>query len=167
MFFFDESRFGTHSKLGHGWFPKGKRTQVAVKQGFANFYLYSAVEPSTGEHFTLEIPNVNTVCMNVFLEEMSRQYANDKIILVMDGAGWHKSKGLQIPDNIEIVLLPPYSPELNPVERLWHYIKQNTIKNRIYSSIKEIKNSLQKFLNAIPMDVIKSLCATNYISKVI
>ena len=85
----------------------------------------------------------------------------------MDGAGWHKSKGLQIPDNIEIVLLPPYSPELNPVERLWHYIKQNTIKNRIYSSIKEIKNSLQKFLNAIPMDVIKSLCATNYIGKVI
>jgi hypothetical protein len=72
LFFFDESRFGTHSKLGHGWFAKGKRTGVAVKLGFANFYLYSAVEPETGEVFTLEIPHVNTNCMNVFLHEMSK-----------------------------------------------------------------------------------------------
>ena len=127
LFFFDESRFGTHSKLGHGWFPKGKRTQVAVKLGFKNFYLYSAVETKTGEYFTLEIPYVNTNCMNVFLEEMSKQYAGDEIILVMDGAGWHKSKNLQVPENIEIILLPPYSPELNPVERFWQNIKKNTI----------------------------------------
>ena len=105
LFFFDEARFGTHSKLGHGWFPKGKRTGVAVKLGFANFYLYSAVEPKTGEHFTLEIPYVNTNCMNIFLEEMSKEFTGDKIILVMDGAGWHKAKNLQVPDNIEIILI--------------------------------------------------------------
>jgi transposase len=72
--------------------------------------------------------------MNVFLKEMSKEYAGDKIVLVMDWAGWHKAKNLQVPDNIEIILLPPYSPELNPVERFWQHIKQNTIKNKIYKT---------------------------------
>ena len=135
-----------------------------VKQGFANFYLYSAVDPETGDVFTLEIPYVNTNCMNIFLAEMSREYADEKIILVMDGAGWHKAKNLQVPDNIEIIILPPYSPELNPAERFWQHIKQNTIKNQIYTSIKELKNSLQKFLNSITKETVKSLCAVSCIS---
>lgn len=119
VFFFDEARFGTHSKIGHAWLEKGKRTPTSVKLGFKNFYLYSAVESSTGEHCTLEIPYVNTGCLNVFLEEFSKTYPKDEILLVMDGAGWHRSKDLIIPANIEIVYLPPYSPELNPVERFW------------------------------------------------
>lgn len=135
-----------------------------VKQGFANFYLYSAIDPESGDFFTLEIPYVNTNCMNIFLLEMSKEYADEKIILVMDGAGWHKAKNLQVPDNIEIIILPPYSPELNPVERFWQHIKQNTIKNQIYTSIKELKNSLQKFLNSITKETVKSLCAVSYIS---
>ncbi len=60
LFFFDESRFGTHSKVGHGWFKKGSRTQVKVKLGRENFYLYSAVNPRNGENFSLFAPNVNT-----------------------------------------------------------------------------------------------------------
>lgn len=102
--------------------------------------------------------------MNVFLEEMSKKFAGDEIVLAMDGAGWHKAKNLQVPDNIEIILLPPYSPELNPVERFWQYIKQNIIKNQIYTNIKELKNSLQKFLNSITEETVKSLCTVNYIS---
>ena len=163
MFFFDESRFGTHSKLGHGWFPTGERTQVAVKLGFANFYLYTALEPKSGESFTLEIPYVNTDCMSVFLQELSKEYAGDELILVMDGAGWHKSKNLQVPDNIEIIILPPYSPELNPVERFWQNIKQNTIKNKIYKTINALKNTVAKFLNSISKDKIKSLCNVVYL----
>ncbi len=72
VFFFDESRFGTHSKLGHGWFKKGIRTQVKVKIGRQNFYVYSAVNPKTGEGVRLFAPNVNTDCMNIFLEQMSK-----------------------------------------------------------------------------------------------
>jgi len=73
--------------------------------------------------------------MNVFLNEISKTYANKEIVLVMDGAGWHKSKDLQVPDNIEIIILPPYSPELNPVERFWQHIKRYTIRNKIYKNI--------------------------------
>ena len=65
--------------------------------------------------------------MNVFLSEMAKQIDEKDIIMVMDGARWHHSKELKIPPNIEIIYLPPYCPELNPVERLWLYIKQNTI----------------------------------------
>ena len=64
------------------------------------------------------MPNVDTDCINVFLEELSGEIKED-FILIMDGAGWHKSRDLIIPKNIQIVLLPPYCPELNPVERLW------------------------------------------------
>ena len=123
LYFFDESRFGTHSKIGHGWFPKGIRTSVSVKLGFENFYVYSAVSPKTWNDCSLLMPYVNSTCMNVFLGYIEKELGREEILLVMDGAGWHKSKGLKIPKNIEIIYLPPYSPELNPVERLWLYSK--------------------------------------------
>ena len=136
LFFFDESRFGTHSKAGHGWFKKGERTSVQVKLGFQNFYIYSAVNPISGDSFTLKLPNVDTTCMNIFLEEISKEIGESEAVIIMDGAGWHKSKDLVTPKNITIKLLPPYCPELNPVERLWLYIKQNTIRNNTISRIK-------------------------------
>ena len=163
LFFFDESRFGTHSKIGHAWLETGKRTPMPVKLGFKNFYLYSAVELGTGDHFTLEICHVNTICLNVFLEELSRAYPLDQILLVMDGAGWHKSKNLLVPANVEIIYLPPYSPELNPVERFWEHIKKYTIRNKIYPTISSIKDAVANFINNLPIDDIKSLCSANYL----
>jgi transposase len=136
---------------------------MSVKLGFKNFYLYSAVESSTGEHFTLEIPYVNTGCLNVFLEEFSKTYPKDEILLVMDGAGWHRSKDLIIPANIEIVYLPPYSPELNPVERFWGHIKRYTIRNIIHKTLASIQHVVTKFLCALTNASIKSLCAANYL----
>jgi transposase len=162
-FFFDESRFGTHSKIGHAWLETGKRTPMPVKLGFKNYYLYSAVELGTGEHFTLEISHVNTLCLSVFLEEFSKGYPDDKILLVMDGAGWHKSKKLGIPDNIEIIYLPPYSPELNPVERFWEHIKRYTIRNKIYHTLSALKEAVATFINKLSQDDIKTLCSINYL----
>ena len=101
--------------------------------------------------------------MNAFLEEMSKFYAGDEIILVMDGAGWHKAKNLQVPDNIEIIVLPPYSPELNPVERFWQHIKQNTIKNKIYKTLTALKDAVAKFLNSMSSGEISSVCAAGYL----
>lgn len=101
--------------------------------------------------------------MNVFLEEMSKKFAGDEIILVMDGAGWHKAKNLQVPDNIDIIILPPYSPELNPVERFWQNIKQNTIKNKIYKTLNSLKNAVANFLNSMSADKIMSICTASYL----
>ena len=162
LFFFDESRFGSHSKAGHGWFEKGKRTSIKVKLGFQNFYIYSAVNPISGDDFTLKMPNVDTTCMNVFLEEMSKEIGESEAVIIMDGAGWHKSKDLVIPKNITIKLLPPYCPELNPVERLWLYIKQNTIRNKIYENISSLEDVVCDFIKNLKIDEIKRVCNFGY-----
>ncbi len=162
LFFFDVSRFGTHSKVGHGWFEKGKRTGVKVKLGFQNFYIYSAVNPISGDSFTLKLPYVDTVCMNAFLKEMSKEIGESEAVVVMDGAGWHKSKNLIVPKNIIIKLLPPYCPELNPVERLWLYIKQNTIRNKIYESITSLEDVICDFIKNLKTEEIKRICNFSY-----
>lgn len=134
-----------------------------MKLGFKNTYLYSAVELGTGSHFTLEIPFVNADCLNVFLKEFHQQFPNDEILLVMDGAGWHKAKLLDIPHGIEIVYLPPYAPELNPVERLWEHLKNHTIRNKIYFSLSAAMNAVAAFLNSLSSHDIKTLCSINYL----
>lgn len=162
VFFFDEARFGTHSKIGHGWFKTGERTSVFKKLGFKNFYLYSAVNPKTGLDVSLVMPNVNTENMNAFLEEMGNKLSDKKILLIMDQAGWHKAKLLQIPSNIKIFYLPPYSPELNPIERLWRYIKDNVLKNRIYETLKQLEDNLCDFVCTISAAKLCNICNVSY-----
>ncbi len=165
VFFFDESRFGTHSKVGHGWFKKGSRTQVKVKIGRENFYLYSAINPRNGDDVSLLAPHVNTDCMNIFLEQMSKDLGTREAFLIMDCASWHRSKGLKTPENITIIYLPPYSPELNPVERFWQHLKDNLIKNKMYDSIKLLENAVSEFIRDITESSIKTICSVNYLSS--
>ena len=157
ILYFDESRFGTKTKTGLGWFKKGTRTRVKVKLGFKNFYLYSCINPASGKNFTLLMPNVDTACMNVFLQELSEEIKED-FILIMDGAGWHKSKDLIIPRNIQIILLPPYCPELNPVERLWKFIKDNTIKNKVFETLKNLEDEVCGFVKNLTDEVVVGIC---------
>ena len=97
MYFFDESRFGIHSNLGYGWFQKGIITNLKVKIGFQNFYVYSAVNSKNDTDFSLIMPKINTESINLFLSEMSKYLGHSKAIIVMDCASWHKSKNLTVP----------------------------------------------------------------------
>jgi hypothetical protein len=163
VLFFDEARFGTHTKIGYGWFPKGKRTPVKVKIGYKAFYVYGAVSAKTGSNYSASFPNVNTESMNEYFKMLSEYYSSRKIAVIMDGAGWHRSRGLEIPENIDIFLLPPYSPELNPVERFWRYLKQNVVHNRLFESLEEIEKSLQTFLDGLQNHTVAQLCNNNYL----
>ena len=145
------------------WFRTGIRTSVKIKLGYKNFYLYSAASPKSGKEFTLLLPNVNILCMNIFLMEFAKVNKDQKIAIVMDGAGWHKSDKLIIPKNIRIIILPPYSPELNPVEKLWQYIKDHTIKNRIYKTLRELENAVCRFVRTLTPEIIKSVCGVSYV----
>jgi transposase len=93
---------------------------------------------------------------------MSKNLGSLEIILVMDGAGWHKSKDLNVPWNIQIIYLPPYCPELNPVERLWNYIKSNTIKNRIYDNLKILEDTICEYIKNLNPAIIKSVCSFSH-----
>lgn len=99
--------------------------------------------------------------MNAFLSELSLSYANKDVVL--DGAGWHRSKELVIPDNIKLLFLPPYSPELNPVEKLWEYIKNNTIKNKIFKCIAMLEAYVSEFIRNISNATIMSVCNCSYL----
>lgn len=160
IFFFDESRFGTHSKHGLGWFKKGSRTPVLTKLGFKSFYIYSATNHKTGDICSLLLPNVNKECVQIFIDEFAKTISGEAII-VMDQASWHK--GLLLPKNIEIIFLPPYSPELNPVERLWQHIKDGVLKNKIYSDLLSLENNVIKFINNISRQNVMSICNCSYI----
>ena len=109
------------------------------------------------------MPNVNTDCFNIYLQKLSEFYKNTKINLVLDGAGWHKSKTLKIPENINLIFLPPYSPELNPVEKFWQYVKRHTIKNKFFDSLKLLEICVSDFLKNINQHNIASICKLNYL----
>ena len=97
IFFFDEGRFGLKSTLNRIWAKKGTnaKLEIKVKQGYQSTYIYSAVSPKTGESFSLILPFVNTGIMNLYYEQMSSEYRNKKILIIMDQAGWHRSKDIK------------------------------------------------------------------------
>ena len=162
--FFDEGRFGLMSTVMRKWALKGSKCEVIVKQGYKNFYVYSSACPKTGESFSLFLPEVNTEMMNIYLDELSKYYAGKRIILIMDQAGWHKSNKLKVPKNIEIEELPPYSPELNPVERIWKWLKKKTIHNRIFANLEEIMDAVADEINQLTKEKIMTLCRCSYLN---
>jgi len=101
--------------------------------------------------------------MNIYLQELSNEYPGEEIILIMDQAGWHKSKDLIIPPNIKFIYLPPYSPELNPVERLWKYLKNNYIHNHLFASLKDMIDHLIKGIEILDENKIMNLCSCHYL----
>jgi transposase len=98
--------------------------------------------------------------MQAYLDEFAKSIKKD-VILVMDNAAWHKA--LVVPKNIEIVYLPPYSPELNPVERLWKYMKDKLLKNKVYQNLKDLEQETFQFVKDLSGEAISSICRCNYI----
>jgi len=161
LFFQDEARFGRINKTSRCWVPQGQRAVIAQQIIREYIYAFTAACPENGENYSLILPQVNTEAMNIFLENISEHYQNYRIIMVMDKAGWHRSKNLKVSENIVLMFLPPYSPELNPVEHIWSYIrKTKEFNNNVFNSLNEVEDKLSKALFDINNDVktIKSLC---------
>jgi putative transposase len=124
LMFQDEAGFGRINKPKYCWCYKGHRPTVPCHHIREYRYAYGAVEPLSGESFFLVMPYCNTDCMNAFMRELSYAYPNDLILLCTDRATWHRSKGLHIPENIELFFLPPATPEMNPIEQIWQELPQ-------------------------------------------
>jgi len=139
IWFQDEGRFGQMGRLAHRWWLRGERPLGLYDRRFSSTYIYAAVCPSSGDDFALVLPKVNTKTMNCFLEEFSASRPdNVHVVLVLDRAGWHRSKGIELPTNITLVPLPPYSPELNPVERVWLYLRERYYSHRALKDYNDI-----------------------------
>ena len=126
-------------------------------------YAYGTVEPLTGESFFLVLPYCNTDCTSIFLQELAKQYKNEIILLCCDGAAWHKSKTLIVPDNIVLFYIPPYTPEMNPIEQLWKEIRKRGFKNEIFVSLAAVIDRLCTTICSLSSEVIKSITGRRWI----
>ncbi len=142
VFFEDEGRFGRISREMYCWVKKEMVPSVARQMIREYIYAYSALAPATGDCFSMVAPHCNTESMNCFLTLLASHYKNYRIVMVLDKAGWHISQGLKLPDNLLLMHLPPYSPELNPVELLWREIRRKHFHNKIFKSLDEVENTL-------------------------
>ena len=136
--FQDEAGFGRINKPKYCWCKKGIRPVVPCHHIREYRYAYGAVEPVTGESSFLVLPYCNTVCTNIFLQELSEQFKDDLILLCCDRAAWHQSKALVIPDNIRLFFIPPYTPEMNPIEQIWKEIRKLGFKNEVFASLDKV-----------------------------
>jgi len=149
--------------MGRVWYRKGTRLIAHVKPGYRNFYLYAAVNPLTGESFTLQLPKVNTEMMNLYLAHLRQAFGTRQMVVVLDQAGWHRSKGLLQPDGIELQPLPPYSPELNPAEKLWQWLRRHVCRNRIFETLDALEEALLTAWQELTPSFMRSLCHCSYL----
>ena len=127
----DEAGFGRISKMSSCWAPQGIRPSIPSHYMREYRYCYGAVDAQTGDSFFLIAGGCNTEWTNEFLRQVSQAYPDDYILLVMDNAIWHKSSTLEIPSNIELAFIPPYTPEMNPIEQVWKEIRKRGFKIRL------------------------------------
>jgi hypothetical protein len=149
VLFQDEGRFGRISDPGHCWAPKDIRPTVPAHIVREYTHAFSAVCPHSGESFSLILPYADTEAMQIFLKECSLYFKEYRIIMVMDRAAWHRSNDIGEYENIRVLHQPSYSPELNPVEHLWEYIRENYLKNCIWSTLDELELKLESILKNI------------------
>ncbi len=139
VWFQDEARIGQKNKITRRWARKGTRPVAPHDQRTAWAYIFGAICPAKGKGAGLVLPWCNTHAMNLHLAEISAAFDNGAhAVLIVDQAGWHLTPKLKTPANITIMPLPPRAPELNPVENVWQFMRQNWLSNRVFRNYEQI-----------------------------
>ena len=142
---------GQQGTLTRIWAQRGSRPPAPRDQRREWAYLFGAVCPHRDTGPALVLPYANAQAMNLHLEEISSQVTQGShAVLLLDRAGWHRTGGkLRVPDNISLLYLPPYSPELNPVENIWQFLRQNLLSNRVFKTYDDIVDACAFAWNAL------------------
>lgn len=168
VFFQDESRFGQQGTLTNVWARRGTRPTAVRQTEYQYLWVLGAVCPQTGHAEGLLSPWLNTDVVNIFLEQFSQTLSPDEhAVMIWDGAGMHTSARLRTPTNLTLVPLPPYSPELNPIENLWHYLKSHFWSNRAYADYAELEEAAVEAWQRAALDpeLMKTVCAAPYLKS--
>ncbi len=135
----DEARIGQKNKITRRWAKRGTRPIAPRDQRTGSAYIFGAICPARGVGAALVLPVCNTVAMNLHLREISAAVApGAHAIIIVDQAGWHLSHALKVPGNMALLPMPSKSPELNPVENIWQFMRDNWLSNRIFKSYDDI-----------------------------
>lgn len=165
----DEARVGQKGRTGHRWWMRGQRPPGLCDKRFASAYIFATVRPATGEDFALVLPRVCTEAMDRFLAEFAATLPTDThAVMVLDGAGWHDQRSVTVPANVTLVPLPAYSPELNPVERIWLYLRERYLSHRLLADYEAVVDACCRAWNALTAEAgrIRSLCDYPYLAKI-
>jgi transposase len=152
LMFQDEARFGRINDPRRCWAPKGLRPEVGMQIVREYTYAFGAVSPHDGVLDTLVLPVVNAEAMSIFLAEVARRHPEEFILMVLDGAGWHRANNLVIPENMKLEALPPYSPQLNPMEHIWDEVREKWFTNEVFESLDGVEDRLVEALVALECD---------------
>ena len=169
VWFQDEARFGQQNTTTRVWATKGTRPRVVRQQQFEYAYLFGAVCPATGATEAIISPLSNNDAMREHMSLISKRTAKGRHAVVsMDGAGWHQKYIVDEFDNVTIIKLPPYSPELNPIEQVWQWLRQNELANRCFKGYEDIVEQCTRAWNSFISDIerVKNLCARDWIELV-
>ena len=165
IFFQDEARVGQQGTLTRVWARKGSRPRAVKQTEYKWVNLWAAVEPVSGQIAAMISPDVNTDRMSQFLQGVSHLLGpGDLGVIVLDNAGWHRAKQLQIPANLTLLPLPPYSPELNPTERLWQWLRSHHLANRVYEDYDDLLHAADTALASLDAERIKTICNCDYLT---
>jgi len=160
IYFQDESRFGLFTRNGKMITAKGVQGICNYHHEFKNMYLFGAFSPITGDAFILELPECNTDMFQLYINNFAEQKPDELKIVFLDNGAFHKAKRLVIPANILLVFIPPYSPELNPAELVWKFLKARIV-NKTFKKLDDLGNELMAIIqNNLSTERIKSI--TNF-----
>ena len=164
----DEARIGQQGTLPRVWARTGSRPSAVRQTEYEWVYLWAAVEPATGASVAMITPTVDTALMQQFLAGLAGTLAPDEhAVLVLDQAGWHVAKALEVPANLTLLFLPPYSPELNPAERLWAWLRSHQLSNRVYADYADLLRETDRAWLTLDEATIRSVCACPWIERAI
>ena len=152
LMFQDEARFGRINDPRRCWAPKGLRPEVGMQIVREYTYAFGAASPHDGVLDTLVLPVVTAEAMSIFLAEVARRHPEEFILMFLDGAGWHRANNLVIPENMKLEALPPYSPQLNPMEHIWDEVREKWFTNEVFESLDGVEDRLVEALAALEND---------------
>ena len=133
IWFQDEARIGQKNGQTRVWARKGTRPRLPADQRYKSAYLFGAICPARGTGAALALPFADTEAMQLHLDEISQRVARRAhAVVLLDRAGWHTTDKLKVPKNLTLIFLPSRSPELNPVENLWQYLRANWLSNSVF-----------------------------------
>lgn len=161
LYFQDESRFGLLTILRRVLTAKGVKPVAPYLHRFDNLYLFGAFSPITGCSHLLEMPYCNADTFQQFLSYIALQKPEEFKILVLDNGAFHHAKKLLIPNNIALLFLPPYSPELNPAEKMWRYFKDR-ISMVAYNKIDDLQKNISQIVQQLKTKTVKSICGNQF-----
>ena len=144
VLFQDEARFGRINDPKRCWAPQRTRPVVGRQIVREYTYAYGAVSPKDGVADFLILPAMTAAAMTVFLNEVGRRHEGEFILMIYDGAPCHSPGALVIPDNMMVRTLPPYSPELNPVENIWDDMREKFFENLVFKSMIAVEDKLSE-----------------------